>query len=218
MLFKDRKDAGQQLVNLLQPYNEGSNTIVLALPRGGVPVGFEIAQALHLPLDVFLVRKLGVPGQEELAMGAIASGDVEVLNEDIIRHLGISRAMIDRVKAEQMVILNERNRRYRGDQPPSKIKNQTVLLIDDGIATGATIRVAIKALKKLGCQRLVVAVPVAPESTIQQLSAEVDKIYCLKTPEPFFAIGNWYEVFSQTTDEEVQSLLSSAKQALEKKK
>lgn len=210
MLFYDRKDAGERLAKQLQGYAKRSDAIVLALPRGGVPVAFEVAKALQLPLDVFLVRKLGTPGQEELAMGAIASDNIEVLNEDIIQQLRIPREMIDRVKAEQEAVLEERNRRYRGDRPAPKIKDQTVILIDDGIATGATIRVAIKAIKKLGCRHLIVAVPVAPESTIQQLRNEVDEIYCLETPEPFFAIGNWYENFSQTSDEEVQSLLSKA--------
>lgn len=207
MLFHDRQDAGQQLANTLENYAKQPNTIVLALPRGGVPVGYEIAHALKLPLDVFLVRKLGVPGQEELAMGAIAPNDIEILNKDIVQQLHLPREAIDDVKKKEQVVLKERSRLYRGNREPLKVKDQTIILVDDGIATGATIRAAITALRHMGCKRLIIAVPVAPESTCQELINEVDELVCLQMPEPFYAIGNWYDDFSQTTDKEVQKLL-----------
>ncbi len=210
MIFRDRTDAGERLAQALSQYARQKNTLILALPRGGVPVAFEVANALKLPLDVFLVRKLGVPGQEELAMGAIAMGDTEVLNKDIIRQLGIPREIIDRVKAEEQTVLDERNLRYRGQRKMPTLKGKTLILIDDGIATGATIRAAITAIKKLSAKRLIIAIPVAPASTVQELNREVDEVICLKTPEPFYAIGNWYHDFSQTSDEEVRDLLTKA--------
>ena len=180
---------------------------MLALPRGGVPVGYEIAKALQLPFDVFLVRKLGVPGEEELALGAIAMNDVEILNEDIVQQLQISRAAIDAVKQREQKILEQRNILYRGHRKPPTLTGRTVILVDDGIATGATIWAAVTALRQLGCKQLIIATPVAPESTYQKLKKEVDEVICLEMPEPFFAIGNWYHDFSQTSDAEVQALL-----------
>ncbi len=210
MIFGVRRVGGERLAQALSQYARQKNTLILALPRGGVPVAFEVANALKLPLDVFLVRKLGVPGQEELAMGAIAMGDTEVLNKDIIRQLGIPREIIDRVKAEEQTVLDERNLRYRGQRKMPTLKGKTLILIDDGIATGATIRAAITAIKKLSAKRLIIAIPVAPASTVQELNREVDEVICLKTPEPFYAIGNWYHDFSQTSDEEVRDLLTKA--------
>lgn len=207
VIFRDRIDAGQQLAAKLKRYEQRKNTLILALPRGGVPVAFEVARALQLPLDVFLVRKLGVPGQEELALGAIAMGDIEVLNQDVVEPLGISRDIIDRVKQEQVKILQQRNLLYRENRPFPSLRKKTIILIDDGIATGATIRAAIMAIKKLGGEKLIVAVPVAPASTCHDLKNIVDEIYCLQMPEPFYAIGNWYHDFSQTTDDEVRRLL-----------
>jgi predicted phosphoribosyltransferase len=213
MTFRDRIDAGRQLAAKLKRYQQQKNTLILALPRGGVPVGFEVAQTLHLPLDIFLVRKLGVPGQEELAMGAIAMGDVEVLNENIVQQLGISREIIDEIKQQQLKVLQHRNLLYRENRPFPSLKKQTVILIDDGIATGATIRAAIVAIKKLGCEKLIIATPVAPADTYHELKNQVDEIYCLQIPEPFYAIGNWYQDFSQTTDDEVRNLLARSKHA-----
>ena len=211
MLFRDRIEAGQRLAKELKNYAKRTNTVILALPRGGVPVAFEIAKTLQLPLDIFLVRKLGVPGQEELAMGAIASGNVTVFNEDIVQQFHISPQTIDHIKNEQERILAKRNLLYRNNQPPSKITGKTIILVDDGIATGATIRAAIKAIKQSNCEQLIVAVPIAPESTIHSLKQDVENIICLEKPEPFYAIGNWYQNFPQTSDKEVRTLLAKAK-------
>lgn len=210
MNFRDRSDAGQQLASALSEYANKKNTLILALPRGGVPVAYEVAKKLNLPLDIFLVRKLGVPGQEELAMGAIALGDIEVLNNDIISYLHITRRAIDQVKEQELKVLNQRNRVYRGDRPLPDLKHKTVILIDDGVATGATLRAAITAIKRLGAEQLIIAVPVAPASFKTQFSSLVDKVVCLLTPEPFYAIGNWYQDFSQTEDDEVRKLLNNA--------
>lgn len=209
-LLKDRKEAGQLLAKKLTEYKNQLDAIVLALPRGGVPVAFQIAQALDLPLDVFVVRKLGVPGQEELAMGAIASGGVTVYNEEIVRMMAISSELIAAVKTDEQAILNYREKLFRDDRPPPDIKNKIVILVDDGVATGATIRAAIKALKKLQCKKIIVAVPIAPPDTYEQLKREVDEVICLEMPYPFYAIGSWYENFNQTLDEEVRELLSKA--------
>lgn len=211
-LFRDRLDAGERLAKQLEKYTNDKDVIVLALPRGGVPVGYVVAKALGVPLDVFLVRKLGLPGQEELAMGAIASGGVRVFNEGIIRNLRPSHQEIDAVITREQAVLNKRDSLYRGDRPPLDLNGRIVILIDDGIATGATIRAAIKAIQQMGCQKLIVATPLAPSSTIKDLEKEVDEIICLETPEPFFAIGSWYNDFSQTTDAEVQRLLAYANQ------
>jgi len=211
MIFSDRREAGRLLAQELQKYAKQPNTIVLALPRGGVPVGFEIARALHLPLDVFLVRKLGVPDHEELAMGAIAMGDIEVLNEDIVRELNIPRVLIDQVKEKEQAVLTERNKAYRGSRPMPKIKGTTIILVDDGVATGATIRAAITALKKLGAPKIIVAVPVISYSVANELASQVDDIVALAPLEPYSAIGARYHDFSQTEDEEVSNLLEIAR-------
>jgi len=210
ILFRDRSEAGKRLVPRLQRYANREDAIVLALPRGGVPVAFEVSKALQVPLDVFLVRKLGVPGQEELAMGAIASGGITVFNEDIVKSLQISPSEIDAIIVREQATLKKRETLYRGSREPLDLKNKTVLLIDDGIATGATIRAAIATIQKMSCDKIVVAIPVAPKETSDLLSGEVDELVCLEMPALFFAIGNWYENFSQTSDDEVTSLLLRA--------
>ncbi len=206
-IFRDRTEAGQLLAAKLARFSGKPDAIVLALPRGGVPVGYEIARALKLPLDIFLVRKLGVPGHEELAFGAIAMGNVTVFNQEIIAMLGLSRHTIDAVIASEQMVLNERDEKYRGNRPLPNLKDRTVILVDDGIATGATLHAAINAIRQLDCRHLVAAVPIAPMEAISQFSRLVDEMVCLETPTDFFAIGSWYEDFSQTTDEEVYRLL-----------
>ena len=208
--FQNRKVAGQLLAKKLVHFSQQKDAIVLALPRGGVPIGYEIAKNLNLPLDIFLVRKLGVPWQEELAMGAIAEGNVHVFNSEIILSLAITQNDIDKAIAQESQILVQRQQKYRGDRPSLVIKNKTVILVDDGIATGATMRAAIKALRKSGSTNVIVATPVAPPEAIAQFSHLVDQVICLETPTPFYAIGNWYEDFSQTSDEEVCDLLQRA--------
>jgi putative phosphoribosyl transferase len=183
----------------------------LGLPRGGVPVAFEIAKALNAPLDVCLVRKLGVPGHKELAMGAIASGGVRFINENVVDWLRISQQTIDQVAAMEMGELERRNRIYRGNRPLPKVKHHTIILVDDGIATGSTIRAAIATLKQQQPRELIVAVPVAGQSTCEELQAEVDKVVCVMTPENLYAIGIWYENFEQTSDAEVCELLTKHK-------
>ncbi|HEX5520500.1 MAG TPA: phosphoribosyltransferase [Longimicrobiaceae bacterium] len=205
--FRDRVEAGRQLAARLASYADDPSVLVLALPRGGVPVGYEVARALRAPLDVFLVRKLGVPGHEELAMGAIASGGVRVLNPDVVEMLRIPPSVIDAVTAEEEQELARREREYRDDRPAPAVRGRTVILIDDGLATGSTMRAAAEALRSEGVGRLVVAVPVAPAETRDALAREVDEIVCLATPEPFFGVGMWYEDFSQTSDAEVRALL-----------
>ncbi|WP_026731934.1 phosphoribosyltransferase [Fischerella sp. PCC 9605] len=208
MIFRDRTQAGQMLARKLSAYANRQDVIVVALPRGGVPVAFEVAKALNVPLDVCIVRKLGVPHHKELAMGAIAAGGVRVLNYDVVSWLGISSKTIDEVAAKELRELQRRDRVYRGERPPLDVRNRTVILIDDGIATGSTMRAAIAILRQQQPQSIVVAVPVAPLETYRELQAEVDGVVCLLTPEPMNAIGLWYENFSQTTDEEVRELLS----------
>lgn len=210
MIFRDRTEAGRRLAARLVRYHDGAQVIVLALPRGGVPVGFEVAQALRVPLDLFLVRKLGVPGQEELAMGAIATGGVRVVNEDVVRHLRISDEVIEVVAAAEERELRRRERAYRDERPAPDVEGQTVILVDDGLATGSTMRAAVRALQKLLPAKVVVAVPVASQQTCDELKREVDEVVCAETPEPFRGVGLWYEDFSQTTDEEVRSLLVQA--------
>jgi putative phosphoribosyl transferase len=202
--------AGQVLASKLTKYGGRPDVRVLALPRGGVPVAYEVARALGAPLDVFLVRKLGVPGHRELAMGAIASGHVRVLNRDIVGQLGIPPEVIDRVAALEEQELARRERAYRGDRPPLDLRNQTVILVDDGLATGATMRAAVAALRQQGPARIVVAVPAAAAETCAAIAEEVDEIVCAETPRPFYAVGLWYEDFGETTDEEVRRLLGSA--------
>ena len=210
MRFQDRHDAGRQLAQKLMRYADDPDVIVLALPRGGVPVGCAVALALHAPLDVFLVRKLGVPGQVELAMGAIASGGVRVLNDDVVQTLEIPEEVIDAVTAEELQELARRERLYRGDTPAPDLRERTVILIDDGLATGSTMRAAVAAVRRQHPARVVVAVPVAARSTYEEFRTEVDEIVCVSTPEPFYAVGLWYESFSQTTDAEIQELLTRA--------
>lgn len=205
--FRDRADAGRQLAQRLRDYAGRDDVLVLALPRGGVPVAYEVAAALDVPLDVFLVRKLGVPGQEELAMGAIASGGVRVLNDHVVRTLGISEEEIDRVAVQEQRELERRERAYRKGRPPPELRDRTVILIDDGLATGSTMRAAIDAVRQQRAREVIVAVPVAAVSTCEEFRREVDDIVCAQTPEPFYAVGLWYEDFSQTTDEEVYELL-----------
>lgn len=208
--FRDRVAAGQTLVATLAEWREQANVLVLALPRGGVPVAAEIASALALRLDLMLVRKLGTPGHKEFAMGAIASGGVQVLNDDVIRHLHIPPAAIDAAVQEEVLELQRRDLAYRGDRPAPALAGQRVILVDDGLATGATMRAAIAAVRQQAPARIVVAVPVAPEETLAMLRPQVDQLICPLTPEPFFSIGQWYRDFAQTTDEEVKTLLSLA--------
>jgi len=208
--FRNRTEAGQLLARKLRRYADRPDVIVLALPRGGVPVASEVARALRAPLDVFLVRKLGVPGQEELAMGAIATGGVKVLNEDVVRALKIPQRVIDSVAAQEARELERRERLYRGDRPAPDVNGRTVILVDDGLATGSSMRAAVAALRQKNPRRIVVAVPIAAAATCREFEAEVDEIVCYQTPEPFYSVGLWYEDFSQTTDEEIRQLLERA--------
>jgi putative phosphoribosyl transferase len=205
--FRNREEAGRVLAERLKHYANRPDVVVLALPRGGVPVGFEIAKVLHVPLDVFVVRKLGVPGHEELAMGAIASGGVRVLNDDVVRQLGLPNRTIDFVARNEEQELQRRERLYRGDRPFPHLKNKTVILVDDGLATGSSMRAAAQALRRHEPARIVVAVPAAARETCEAFAAEVDEVICAITPEPFYAVGLWYDEFSQTSDEEVRDLL-----------
>lgn len=210
--YRDRAEAGWYLAKKLADYAGRPDVLVLALPRGGVPVAYEVARALGAPLDVFLVRKLGVPGHEELAMGAIASGGLVLLNEEMVRALGIGPSLINEVISTQRAELERRDRQYRGDRPPPDVRGKTVILIDDGLATGASMRAAVAALRQQHPARIVVAVPIAAPSTCAELGEEVDEIICARTPEPFRAVGLWYEDFNQTTDEEVRDLLRQARE------
>jgi putative phosphoribosyl transferase len=211
--FRDRREAGRQLAEALAGYAGRPGVLVLALPRGGVPVGYEVAQALHAPLDVMLVRKLGVPGHEELAMGAIASGGVRIVSKDVVSTLGIAEREIAAVAAAEEEELARRERAYRDALPPPDVKGRSVILVDDGLATGSTMRAAAAALRAQGAKHLVVAVPVAPPETCEALRTEVDEVVCALEPEPFLAVGLWYEDFSQTTDDEVRELLHRAAEA-----
>lgn len=207
MIFLNRIDAGRKLAGRLAAYANRSDVIVLGLPRGGVPVAFEVARALHAPLDVFLSRKLGVPGQEELAFGALASGGVCVLDQNLIREIGIPSGEVARVTEKAKKELDRRESVYRAGRPPLLVEGLTVLLVDDGIATGSSIRAGAKALRQMKPASIVIAVPVAPASTCKRLRDEVDELVCLHMPEMFFAIGQFYEDFSQLTDEEVIGFL-----------
>jgi putative phosphoribosyl transferase len=207
--YRDRTDAGQQLAEQLTPYRDRKDVLVLGLPRGGVPVAYEVSKALNVPLDVYLVRKLGAPGQEELAMGAIATGGVMVLNHDVIRELGITDEMTRAISMREWQELARREGLYRGARPLPEVAGKTVILVDDGLATGFTMRAAIAALKKQGPAHMVVAVPVAAAQTADELATEVDKVVCLYTPNQFYAVGLWYGDFRPVTDEQVHTLLNT---------
>jgi putative phosphoribosyl transferase len=207
--FRNRREAGQFLATKLENYARRQDVIVLALPRGGVPVGFEIASRLNVPLDIFLVRKLGAPVFEELAMGAIASGGVRVLNHEVIGRFGITPQMIEAVAVEEQRELERREREYRGDRKPIAIRDRTIILVDDGLATGASMRAAVMALKQQQPKRIVVAVPVGAAATCQMFQGEVDEVVCGIEPRDLGAVGAWYTDFTQTTDEEVRSLLAN---------
>ena len=209
MQFQDRTHAGRLLAGKLERYRDNPDVIVLALPRGGVPVAFEVAKALNAQLDVFIVRKLGVPGHEEYAMGAIASGGVRVMNPDVAG-MRLPESAIEAVAAREYKELERRERLYRGDRSPLELAGRIVILVDDGLATGSTMRAAAIAVKRQKPARSVVAVPVAAPDTCEQFRAEVDEVVCAITPEPFRAVGLWYENFSQTTDDEVHALLAAA--------
>lgn len=211
-LFVDRKDAGHRLAQKLLDYKGNENILVLGLPRGGVPVAYEVARELNAPLDVFLVRKLGLPGHEELAMGAIASGGIRVLNQEVVRGLNIPQSVIDTVANREQKELERREWAYRGERPRPTIEGKIVILADDGLATGSSMLAAVAGLRTKEPQEIVVAVPVAPRETCERIAQEVDEIICLETPYPFIGVGQWYEDFSQTTDEEVRSMLERAQQ------
>lgn len=205
--FQDRHDAGRQLAAELDAYADRADVLVLGLPRGGVPVAYEVAEALAAPLDVFLVRKLGVPGHEELAMGAIASGGVRVLNDDVVADLRLPEAVIEAVAASELRELARRERLYRGDRPAPDVHGRTVVLVDDGLATGSTMRAAAEALRQQGPARIVAAVPVAAPVICRAIDEVVDETVCAVTPDPFYAVGLWYVDFSPTSDREVRDLL-----------
>lgn len=211
MLYADRREAGRALGAALGAYAGRPDVIVLALPRGGAPVAFEVAEALGAPLDLFLVRKLGFPGNEEFAMGAIASGGVRVLNEPIIERYGVPEAVVEAVARAEGQELSRRERAYRGDLPPLALGGKTVIVVDDGLATGFSMRAAVAALRSLGPKRIVVAVPVGPADTVRELRKLADEVVCPAMPEPFLAVGRFYAVFDQTTDAEVKDVLARAR-------
>ncbi|MFB3827699.1 MAG: phosphoribosyltransferase [Bryobacteraceae bacterium] len=211
--FRDRSDAGRQLAARLGRYANRADVLVLALPRGGVPVAFEVAQALNAPLDVFLVRKLGVPGHEELAMGAIASGGVTFLNHDVLKSLHIPPKAVERVIARERGELARREQEYRGGTPAPDLRGRVAILVDDGLATGASMRAAIAAVRQQAPRAIVVAAPVAPAGTCREFQLLVDEVECAETPAPFCAVGVWYDDFSQTTDAEIRDLLDRAAHA-----
>ena len=214
MIFANRFEAGRGLAWRLENYAHPDDVLVLGIPRGGVPVAFEVAQALHAPLDVFLLRKLGVPGHEEFAFGAIASGGVRVVARQTLRALLISPAVVDAVTAREQQELQRREVTYRGDRPALCVTGKTVILVDDGIATGASLLAGIHALRELSPAKIVVAVPVAPAQAVERLAYEVDEIVCVATPEDFQAVGRFYDDFSQTSDEEVIALLATNRKML----
>lgn len=210
MRFRDRRAAGRELAVKLCAYADRPGVVVLALPRGGVPVAFEVARALHAPMDIFVVRKLGLPGHEELAIGAIATGGVRVVNDEAVRALRVSDVVLGAVTAAERRELERRERLYRGDRPPRDVRGRTVILVDDGLATGSTMRAAIAALRQQHPGRIVVAVPVGAPDVCAAFQVEADESVCVRSPQPFYAVGLWYADFSQTTDEEVCELLTRA--------
>jgi predicted phosphoribosyltransferase len=212
--FKDRKDAGRVLARKLSAYAGQTDVLILALPRGGVPVAYEVALALNAPLDIFLVRKLGLPGREELAIGAIASGGIRVLNEDIIRALGVPEEVINIVARNELQELQRREHNYRGDRPTPELRSRKVILIDDGLATGASMRAAVVGVRAQHPARIIIAVPAAAPELCDAFQFEVDEMVCAMTPEPFYGLSRWYEDFSQTNDEEVRMFLREANHQL----
>jgi predicted phosphoribosyltransferase len=210
MRFRDRIHAGRLLAEQLAPYAHRRDVLVLGLPRGGVPVASAVAEALRAPLDVFMVRKLGLPGQEELAIGAIATGGIRVLNEDLVEGLGIPREAIDVIAAAEGRELERRECLYRDNRTPLDVRGRIIILVDDGLATGSSMRAAVAALRQHQPARIVVAVPVGAPDTCAELRAEADEVVCVRTPTPFHAVGLWYDDFSQTTDAEVHELLARA--------
>jgi len=210
MKFKNRQEAGRQLALRLHQYAGCENVIVLGVPRGGIPVAFEVATSLRVPLDIFVLRKLGVPGHEELAFGAIGSGGIRVLNRDVIDNLSVSEVEIAAVTKSEQAELQRRERRYRGDRPPLSLAKRTVILVDDGIATGASLRAAIHGIRKMRPAAIVVATPVAPRLTCNLLRQDVDELVCVEVPEPFYGVGQFYQDFSQVSDEEVIQFLQHA--------
>jgi len=208
--FRNRREAGRRLAEALGPYGRRDDVLVLALPRGGVPVGVEVASALSAPLDVFLVRKLGVPGHEELAMGAIASGGILIINEAIVAAANVDEDEVERAIEQERIELARRERAYRANRPPPAVGDRIIILVDDGLATGSTMRAAARAIRKMHPRRIVAAVPVAASETCAEILDDVDEVVCLLKPEPFRAVGQWYDDFSQTTDAEVEQLLQDA--------
>lgn len=208
--FTNRRQAGRKLAGELQKYKGRDNVIVLGLPRGGVPVAYEVAEALEAHLDVFVVRKLGVPTHPELAMGAIASGGVKVTNDNVIQQAGVSEEQIEDVVREEKQELEEREKLYRGSRPDIDLEGKTVILVDDGMATGASMRAALKALKKHNPKKVIIAVPTAPKDSCEEFRSKVDEMICLQTPTPFWGVGGSYQDFSQTTNQEVRELLEKS--------
>ncbi len=213
IIFRDRWDAGRQLARELENYANRADLLVLALPRGGVPVAYEVARALHAPLDVFLIRKLGAPSQPELAIGAIASGGAVVLNRDVIDMLKVPSYVVEQIEARELQELERREQLYREGRPLSRVQGKTVILVDDGLATGASMHAAVRALRGLDPAHIVVAVPTASIETCKEFQGYVDEIICARMPIPFHAVGAWYEDFSQITDYQVRELLESAAQS-----
>jgi putative phosphoribosyl transferase len=213
--FPDRAAAGRELAQRLQPYANREDALVLGLARGGMPVAFEVADALQLELDVFLVRKLGVPGHEELAMGAIASGGVRVMNQEVLDRAGISAREVETVAAREQSELDRRERAYRDDRPPAAVADRTAVLVDDGLATGSSMRAAVTALRERDAAAIVVAVPIAPPQVCAELEREADAVVCAHTPEPFGAVGLWYDDFSQTSDDDVRAIVARARHGMD---
>jgi predicted phosphoribosyltransferase len=207
--FRDRVEAGALLADSLAGYRDRDDVVVLALPRGGVPVAAEIARALHVPFDVFVVRKLGVPGHEELAMGAIASGGVRLVNDEVVEPLGIPASVLDSVARDEQIELERREKLYRGNRAPIGLTGKTVIIVDDGLATGSTMRAAVMAVRQQQPARVIVAVPVGAPETCAGLAREADDVICVRMPDPFVAVGLWYRDFTPTSDQEVRALLGN---------